>query len=384
MGKRELLLVAVFAVMGFVVYQVTSPPGDPNRPGWSFKGLIDQARREVRGNQARAELTKTNTIPAPDTLREIRIVKFPTSVAIVGEDRADIEAVLKITSRAYDDAEAKQTAEATKLLIDPAGELLTLTMDYPDPGQQTAALSLKVPKRFKLRVDDKGGTLVVSDVAAITLGPSRGETIITNIAGAVQIGSQRGSVLNITNVGSLKLSTVNAETRINGVKGPATLNFQGGDVRAEGLQGTIELESRNAEMKFEKLDKATAPLRFSNTGGQLTLSGLAAETRIDGRRTEVRVEQASPAPLAIYNEGENTEVTLAAGGFDIDALAVIGRITLDDALQKAGVSVATTKTGDNSNGGGGREEQRINGKIKGGGSKITLRSTRGDLTLRSR
>ena len=382
MGKRELLLVAVFVVMGFVVYQVTSPPADPNRPGWSFRGLMDQVRREVRGNQSRAELTKTQTIPAPATLREIRIVNFPTSVAIVGEDRADIEAVLKVTSRAFDDAEAKATAEATKLLMDPAGELLTLTMNYPEPGQQTAVLSLKIPKRFKLRVDEKGGTLVVTDIAALTLGPSRGQTTITNIAGPVQLASHRGSTLVITNVGALKLNTINAETRISGVRGPATMNFQAGDITGEGFEGTIELESRNAELVFQKLEKATGPLRFSNTGGQITVRGLAAETRIDGRRTEIRVEQASAAPLAVYNEGETTEVTLAAGGFDIDALSVIGRITLDDALQKGGLTVATTKTAENN--GGGREESRVAGKVKGGGSQVTLRATRGDITLRSR
>jgi hypothetical protein len=161
MGKRELLLVCVFVVAGFVVYQATSPPRDPNRPGWSFAGIMDEIRREVRGNQSRAETTKTQVIPAPPTVREIRIVRFPSEVTITGEDRADIEAVLKVHSRAYDDAEAKKTAEATKLLVDPAGELLTLTMDYPREGQQTVILTLKVPKRLALRIDDKGGKLRV-------------------------------------------------------------------------------------------------------------------------------------------------------------------------------------------------------------------------------
>ncbi len=124
MGKRELLLVAAFLVVGVFVYQMTKPAGDPNRPGWSFGGIVEQIRREVRGNQGRAEITRTQTIPAPATLREIRIERFPSAVVMVGEDREDIALELKVISRAYDEAEAKKTADETKVLVDEAGELL--------------------------------------------------------------------------------------------------------------------------------------------------------------------------------------------------------------------------------------------------------------------
>ena len=383
MGKRELLLIAAFVLVGFVVYQVTSPPRDPGRRSWSFAGIMDEIRREVRGNQARAESTNTQVIPAPATLREIRLVNHPSEVAVIGEDRADVEAVLKVNSRGYDDAEAKRTAQATKLLVDPAGELLTLTMDYPPEGRQTATLSLKVPKRLALRIDEKGGSLTVLEVAAVTLGPSRGATVLTNIPGRVQV-VQRGSTLTISNVGPLRVNTVSAETVIGGVRGGATLNFQGGDIRAEAIEGAIELEGRNADMTFGKLEKASGPNRFNTTGGQLIVTGLTADTRIDARRTEVRVEQAAVATLAVYAEGETAEVTTAAGGLTIDALAVIGRITLDAAWEKMGLAVATTKTGGDSNGQGGREESRLTGKVNGGGPTVTLRTTRGDINLRSR
>jgi hypothetical protein len=215
----------------------------------------------------------------------------------------------------------------------------------------------------------------------VILGPSRGETVLTNVPGRVQL-VQRGSTFNLTNVGPLRLNTINAEGRITGVRGGATFNFQGGEVIAAGIEGAIEAEARNTEITFEQLEHATAPIRFNITGGELTVNGLTADTRIDGRRTEIRVMQAAPAPLAIYNEGNSIDVTLAPGGFDVDGLAVIGRVTVDDALQKAGVSVTTAKVGETN--GGGREESKLTGKVKGGGPMITLRATRGDITLRSR
>ena len=379
MGKRELLLVAAFVVIGAFVYQVTKPAGDPNRPGWSFGGIVEQIRREVRGNQGRAEVTTTQTVPAPATVREIRLEKFPSGVVILGEDRQDIEIELKVTSRAYDEAEAKKTAHDTKVLVDEAGEMLRLTMDYPPGGTQTATLSMKVPKRLALRLEDKGGRLTVSHLAAVFIGGAgRGETVISEIAGEVHV-NQRGSTITITNVGSLRMTTVSAgEAKISGVKGDATLNFTGGEIRLEKLGGAVEVDSRNAELRFEQLDDLRGPLRIRDVGGEIDLVGVRCDTRIDGRESEVRVTQGAIAPLAIYNDNDGAdaiEVTLAEGGMKIDAAASNGRITLDDKLKAAGLKVEAKGDAEN-------PAHRLEGVIGAGGPALILRATNGHIELR--
>ena len=379
MGKRELLLVAVFVVLGGLVYQATKPAGDPNRPGWSFGGIVEQIRREVRGNQGRAEVTTTQIIPAPPSVREIRLEKFPSGVAILGEDRNDIELELKVTSRAYDEAEAKKTANETKVLVDEAGEMLRLTMYYPEGGTQTAVLSLKVPKRLALRLEDKGGRLTVTQLAAVYIGGAgRGETVISDIAGEVH-ANQRGSTLSISNVGSLRLTTVStAEVKISGVRGDATLNFTGGEIRVEKIGGAVEVDSRNAEVRFEQLDGLRGPLRIRDVGGEIDVVGIRSETRIDGRESEVRVTQAAPAQLAIYNDNEDADaiqVTLADGGMKIDAVASNGRITLDDILKAAGLKVE-------SKGDAEHPADRLETVIGQGGPLLTLRATNGHIELR--
>ena len=381
MGKRELLLVVAFVVIGTVVYQATKPAGDPNRPGWSFGGIVNQIRREVRGNQSRAQVTKNEVIPAPETLREIRIEKFPSEVVIVGEDRDDIALELKVDSRAYDDAEANRTANATKVLIDKAGEMLRLTLDYPEEGRQTASLSLKVPKRMALRLDDKGGRLTVSSIAAITIGGAgRGETVITDIAGQVQ-ANQRGSAITIASVGSLRLTTINAgEVKISGVKGDATLNLQGGEVRIEKIAGAVEMDSRNAEIRFEHMEDLRGPLRIRDVGSEIDLVGVRIDTRVDGRQSEVRVIQGAAAPLAIYNDNEDSdaiEVTLADGGMKIDAAANDGRITIDDKLKAAGLAVRASDAKVST-------EQRLEAVLGQGGPPVTLRAAHGHIELRTK
>lgn len=382
MGKRELLLALAFVVVGFGVYQFTAPPADPSKPGFSPSKLINEIRREIRGQRESAEGTRTTALKVGDTVREIRLTAGSTTITVVGEDREDVEVQFHVRSTGYDKAEAESLVKATHDLFksDEAAALLILTVDYPREGRQTGTLTLKVPKRLGFRMDGKAGTLKVSDVASIAIGPARGETTLTNIAGPVAI-NQRGSILTVSNVGELRLQTAaGAEVRISQVRGNTSMNIQGGEVRAEHIAGSLEVESRNAELRFEHLDKVAEPVRVNAMGGEIVFVGLRTDARIDGRETDVRVEQGGPAPLAIYNSNDGAdaiEVTLADAGLKLDAVAQNGSITLDDALTKAGLAV-------NSDGGEGTPEKRVRGAIRGGGPTITLRATRGDITIKSR
>ena len=57
MGKRELVIVAAIVLIGFAVYQVTAPPADPSDNGFSVGRVVNEIRREIRGQRASAETT---------------------------------------------------------------------------------------------------------------------------------------------------------------------------------------------------------------------------------------------------------------------------------------------------------------------------------------
>ncbi len=384
MGKRELLIAAAVVLLGFAVYQFTAPPADPSRPGFSFSRMMDEVRREVRGQHASAEATSATTRPIPDTITDIRIDLPSGIITIVGEDREDIATELHVRSNGSDAAEAERLAKASGLKFDEAGPLLIIAGDFPREGRQTPKLKLRVPARLGIRLDEKGSAVEISNVASVTIGVGRGKTTIEKIAGAVT-ATQRGSEISISDVGSLKLSTFSgAEARVSRVRGDATFALQTGDLRAEELAGALEVESRSAEMQFEKIDKLKGPVRINANGGEVVLAGLRAETRIDGRRADIRVDYLGGAPLAIYNEGEETiEVTAPAVGFTVDALVVDGQISLDSKLEASGLKAEPIggPGGENS---ATRAETRVVGAVRGGGPAITLRATRGDIVLRAR
>lgn len=383
MGKRELLIAAVFLFFGFAVYRFTAPPPDPSNPGFSPSRIIDHIRREVRGQRASAETTASTTRPVPDTVKEIRLVFRLGPITIVGEDREDIAAEMHVRSTGSDTSEAERLAKASQLKFDEAGALLIITGDFPEEGRQTPTLRLRVPKRLGVRIEEKGSTLEITSVASVIIGTGRGKSTVQRIAGTVTV-TQRGSQITIADVGAVRLTTVGgADARVSKVRGDATFSLQDGELRAEELGGALEVESRNAEMQFDKLAELKGPVRINANMGEVVLIGLRADTRIDGRRTDIRVDHAGGAPLAIYNDGDEAiEVTVPPTGFTIDALAINGGISLEAKLESEGLKVET------SGGAGGetstRKESRVAGGIRGGGPPITLRAIRGDIVLRAR
>jgi len=381
MGKRELLLVVAFVLAGALVYQFTAPPPDPAARGFSVSRIIDNIRREVRGRPESAEITQTFTRPAAESLKEIRLRIPSGGMTVTGEDRADISAEFHVRSNGYDKAEAEKLAKESTLKFDEAGGVLIIATYFPDEGTQRPTLRLKVPSRLAIKVDDKTGEMTITDVAMVAMGISRGATTITKVTGAVSL-TQRGSTATITDIGSLKLtSAAGARVRVAQVRGDLTLSLQGGEFRGEGLTGTLEVESRTTDVQFDKIDDLRGPIRVNANLGKVTFNGLKTDARIDGRETEIRVTMAAPAPLAIYNEGdEPVELTMPPGGVTVDALSVNGRITVDGELEQAGLRVVAPPGGATDD----RRETRLNGSIKGGGPTITLRSQRGDIALRSR
>src|SRR5262249_58003991 len=98
MGKRELVLVAGFVLLGIAVYQFTAPPPPPGTEGFSFGRLLRNIRREVKGPRetASADSSQTVAVPASTSMLRLSVVRM-SDVTITGEDRNDIAASLHVT-----------------------------------------------------------------------------------------------------------------------------------------------------------------------------------------------------------------------------------------------------------------------------------------------
>ena len=371
MGKRELLLVVCFVIVGVVVYQATAKDRAPGERGFSLGRLIEAARREIGGQRAVAELTTTATHKLTGEITELRITGPISEVEVQGEERSDVESTLFVNSRAYNDAEAKQYAQDSVLVADQTASALILRMQFPQPGRQRSTVKLKVPARLHIRVEPGSGTLDVRKVAAVEIAGTRGEVNLSQIAGRIQV-SHRGGELTIEDAGSLDFNGRAGSLKLTGVRGNTSITMDGGgEIRVARLGGSLDLESRNTEVTIENLESTRGPIRINSIAGSVTLKGLKSEARIDVRNAEVKVAMAAAAPVAIYTENDRVSLTPPPDGFNLDALVIDGEITPTERITQLGLRAIREND----------KEARVVGPVNGGGPTITVRSTRGDLEL---
>jgi DUF4097 and DUF4098 domain-containing protein YvlB len=372
MGKRELVLISVFVVLGFCVYQFTAPPPLPGSEGVSIGGIFRNMQRTIHGARESAVADSTQNAPIDAAIKELRLnIPRMSDVTVTGEDRSDLSAEVHVTARGYDQAEAKAGAEAVKLKIDRVGDALVVILDTSatlklprNNSQGQIVIVLKVPSRLGLRAEPHSGRLVATHLASAEIMASRGETRMSAIPGRLVL-THSGGALELEDLGSLKLNARNSRGSVKKVSGALAVDSIGSDLAMNGIIGPLEIEARNTDLKIDDIKGLKAPLRINSTSGEIIVRGLRSEARLDGRNSVVEVTLDAPAPVTIYNLGD-IRVTAPPGGYTLDAVATEGHITMDDGDLKPSEG----------------PDPHVTGPVRGGGPTLTLRSTRGSITVR--
>src|SRR5215831_17883871 len=210
MGKRELVLVAVFVVLGIAVYQFTAPPPPPGSTGFSVGGMMRSLRRGIHGARETATADSSVTAAVPASVSVLRLnISRASDITITGEDRADVTASLSAIGRGYDRPEAEATAHGPRLKIETTADAVEVSMDVSaaPPNSRTQpppmlSVTIAIPSRLALRVEPHIGRFVLAHVAAAEITSSRGETKISHIDGALKL-AHVGGAIDIANAGSL-------------------------------------------------------------------------------------------------------------------------------------------------------------------------------------
>jgi autotransporter translocation and assembly factor TamB len=363
MGKRELLLIGAFVLLGAVVYQVAAPAGQGRQGGFSLSRMMDHLRREIRANSAEAEVSTETTIPLERGAAEVRVQSI-ARLTITGENRHDIAARLQVHSTGVDEADAKTLAEHSVLMVDQTGGVVSLKVDYPTEGQQRGELTLKIPKALAVRLEGTSGRVDVTEVGALYLNGTRGEVMAAKLGGELRGTFQGGRLRVDGTTGAVKLTARRAEIEIDKVSGDAAFDLSGGSLRATAIGGRLELDLNRVDVEIDDVGGA---VRVNAAEGTLDLGGLKREARLDGRGTEMVLQLARPAPITAFTSDETLTLRLPPGGVTLDATTTAGDIRLPDQ------SLTVQEQ---------RDERRARGPIRGGGPMVSLRVTRGDIVIR--
>ena len=368
MGKRELLIIGAFIIVGVCAYSLTAPPPKPGERSFSISQILGNIKREISAHSASAKLTKTGTIPLPAAITELRVsTERSVSVTIVGEARNDIGYEMPVESSGPDEATARGWAEKVKLTTDDLGTALGVGTYFPREGTQRATLTLKVPARLNVRIENSG-RINASKVAALELRNLSGETVISGITGGVT-GSHRSGELTITGAGLINLSLVGSRARIQDVAEGVTVTARSGECWIEGASGPVVATITNAEFTIAA---SKHPVKVGGDGGRVKITA-AKKLSIDARRMVVEVETAESGvdEVTIITSEEPLRLAIRGDeGLKLDAVATNGAN-----IRAADIGVQPTVDGTTS---------RLEAAIGQGGARIVLRNSRGDIVIGKR
>jgi hypothetical protein len=365
MGKRELLLVAGFALIGVVIYHATMPasPGG----GGGFGEWLARLRSHIQNEWKERRYERKAEVPVPAAVKTVAIELERATVTIVGEPRDT--AAVELTGVVFggDDAMAKTLEEQIAVAIEPEGTTLRIRVTMPPRDQTTRRphlqLTAHVPQRLAAEVRTRGGELDVTAVAAVHLPGASGRVRVAAIPGTVTGEVERGSV-EIEETGPVTMKIRRCESRLTKIAGALDLDVRGGELRARRIDGPATLEAENIDGELEDV---AGPVKLSGSGGQVRVHGVRGPIEADTRRTTLLLSPVSAVPITASTENDTIELTLPPGGITLEATATDGDIRLPEGMLEVERH---------------EDAASVRGAIRGGGPRVSLRVSRGDIVIR--
>jgi hypothetical protein len=365
MGKRELLLVAGFALIGVVIYHATMPASPEG--GQGFGEWLARIRSHVQNEWKERRYERKAEIAVPATIKTLAVDVERATVTVVGEPRDT--AAVELTGVVFggDDTMAKALEEQITVALEPEGTTLRIKVSMPPRDQMNRRphlqLTAHVPARLTAEVRTGGGELDVSGVAAVHLPKGMGRVRIAAVPGAVTGEIERGSV-EIEEVGSVTLKIRRCEARLTKIAGALDLDARGGELRARGIGGPATLDAENIDGELEDV---AGPVKLSGSGGQVRVHAARGPIDADTRRTTLLLSPGAAVPITASTENDTIEYTLPQAGITLEATSTDGDLRIPEGL----LEVEHTDDG-----------ASVRGAIRGGGPRVSLRTTRGDIVVR--
>jgi hypothetical protein len=365
MGKRELIIIAAFVLIGVVAYQFTAPAPKDGEQGFSFGKIFSEFKREVGANSATAKVTKAGTIALRPEVKSLRVsAQRSVPVTVIGESRTDIAYEMPVESTGPDEASARGYAERSVLREDDLGAVLGLMTSFPDEGTQTAKLTLRVPERLLVRVEGSS-RVQVSKVSGVDLRNIAGETSISEVPAVT--GTHRAGDLNVSDAATVDLTLVSSRAKIRDNSGSIQVNARNGECAISNSTGTIAVTTANVELTINQ--HKTGAIKVTGELGRVTLNAIAAPLSVDTRRTlvELKLEEVVTDDFTIITSEEPLRVTIAG-----DAALVIDALTTDGDLKVTDFDWKPSTTD---------SDARLTVTLGRGGARAVLRNVGGDIVI---
>lgn len=264
-------------------------------------------------------------------------------ITIRTADIAEVRITAKQVVRASTEEEADEILAKLTLTMEQAGNDVTAEAKYEKRASGSwfgnwppvnVSFEVTVPKHFNLNLNTSGGDVTAATVQGnVRARTSGGDMKFDRVDGEIDAHTSGGNII-------LKEGTALAK-----------LGTSGGDI---------------------EVDRAGGPTQVSTSGGDITINSVSQLLSATTSGGDVRATLTEPMKqdAVLSTSGGNVRVEVVKGaGFELDASTSGGDVRAE------GVTITIAK--------GGVGKSRLAGTVNGGGPRLKLRSSGGDISVRT-
>lgn len=264
-------------------------------------------------------------------------------IVIKTSDNPEVRIRAKQVIQASTDQEADELLTKLALKMEQSGNDVTVEAKYEKRSGGSwfnnwppvhVSFEVTVPKNYHLNLNTSGGNIEVASVNGnVHARTSGGNLKFARVDGDIDAGTSGGDVELSEGTARAKLTTSGGNIRVDRAGGPTEVSTSGGDIELGSVANLISATTSGGNVRANITGPLTQDTLLSTSGGNVN----------------VKVVKDS--------------------GFNLDASTSGGDVRAD------GLTITIEK--------GGSGKSRLSGAVNGGGPKLKLRSSGGDVTIRS-
>jgi DUF4097 and DUF4098 domain-containing protein YvlB len=341
-------------------------------------------------NEAMAELNREMSDLGREISRSITVNLNRAYEGAVGDGGATVR-VSNLNGRILILAEGTTEAQAKRLTSPRATHVVTIPaipslprivvrehpvaapLPAPAPPAPPVGGMAPVAPVAPIPSDPWGRSIVVGDVAGdYAPAIASGDVTVGKVSGRATITSRSGQIRLKEAGKGAEVSTAGGDIRVESVTGDLKATTFGGDIRAGSVSGDAKLETSGGDVVVRS---AAGAVIARTGGGDVTLKKVRGPVtaRTSGGSITCEITSAAAAGGDLTTSGGDVTITLPANyRADLD-VKVSGVEPDDDAIISQFPEVTVSRR---------RGAISGEGKLNGGGPKLTIRSNSGTVTIR--
>jgi DUF4097 and DUF4098 domain-containing protein YvlB len=216
-------------------------------------------------------------------------------------------------------------------------------------GRKGFVLYATLPFEFNVDLGTSGGSIAVADL--------KGEVKTTTSGGGLSFGQIEGPIWGRTSGGGIQLSECNGNVDVETSGGGIKIGAVDGTLRAHTSGGSISIESSSGSAD---LGTSGGSIRIENVAGQL-------RAKTSGGSIEAALLEQPEGECYLGTSGGSVTVKVASNlRFDVDAKTSGGQVRTELPISVRGTIGKT----------------EVQGELNGGGPKLVLRTSGGDIRIK--